>query len=322
MFEIEYPRPCLISTIKPFLVGSLTGCTAASLLQPIDTLKVSLSLTQVLIQAKKEDAGRSHINLSPLHVARTVVRRDGFQALYRGLDASLLRQFFYCGGRLGIYKRAEEAIKEKEGRHMTFAEKANWSLASGAIGSLTTTPTDVALIRFQADSTLPPMKRRNYRNVFDAFGQIYREEGLRGLWRGATPNVARAMSTNCSLLVTYNEAKEGLMRLTQSKEETLNLRLLSSCVTGVAISIVSLPFDNVKTKIMRMKPSTCSTYSDLYGEYPYRGFIDCFAKSIRNEGVTALWVGLSTYYMRIAPHASVMVLVQDFLHDQFRKYNY
>jgi hypothetical protein len=130
--------------------------------------------TQVLIQAKKEDAGRANIDLRPLHVVRNVVRRDGLQALYKGLDASLMRQFFYCGGRLGIYKKAEETIKDREGRNMTFREKACWSLTSGAIGSLTTTPTDVALIRFQADNALPVGRRRNYRNVFDAFGQIYR----------------------------------------------------------------------------------------------------------------------------------------------------
>ncbi len=53
------------------------------------------------------------------------------------------------------------------------------------------------------------------------------------------------------------------------------------------------------------------------GVLPYSGFVDCFAKSIKNEGVTGLWAGLSTYYMRIAPHAMITVLLQDFFHDIF-----
>lgn len=48
---------------------------------------------------------------------------------------------------------------------------------------------------------------------------------------------------------------------------------------------------------------------------PYKGFVDCFAKSIKNEGVLGLWVGIGTFYMRIAPHAMITLLAQDFLHD-------
>jgi solute carrier family 25 oxoglutarate transporter 11 len=55
---------------------------------------------------------------------------------------------------------------------------------------------------------------------------------------------------------------------------------------------------------------------------PYTSFFNCFAKSIKNEGVLGLWVGIGTYYMRIAPHAMITVLAQDFLHDLFKKYNY
>lgn len=164
-----------------------------------------------------------------------------------------MRQFIYSGARLGFYKQAEDRIKDKENRNMTIWEKAVWSLFAGGIGSLVTTPTDVALIRLQNDNNLPEEKRRNYKNVFDALGRIYREEGVKGMWTGATPTVIRAMAINCSMLVSYNSTKENLMKLFNTKEETLKIRLLSSAVCGVAITTVSLPFDNIKTKLMRMK---------------------------------------------------------------------
>ena len=56
---------------------------------------------------------------------------------------------------------------------------------------------------------------------------------------------------------------------------------------------------------------------DAEGVLPYSGFINCFQKSIQNEGIVGLWVGLPTYYSRIAPHAMITLLVQDFLHDVF-----
>ena len=91
----------------------------------------------------------------------------------------------------------------------------------------------------------------------------------------------------------------------------MTIRLTASAISGISVSLISLPFDNVKTKFMRMK-------KNKDGVLPYSRFFDCFAKSINNEEVTGLWAGLSTYYyMRIAPHAMITVLLQDFFHDIF-----
>jgi len=76
----------------------------------------------------------------------------------------------------------------------------------------------MALIRFQSDNNLPPAERRNYKNVFDALGKIYKEDGLKGLWRGSVPTIARAMAVNCSHLVGYNESKEQILKLTSDKK--------------------------------------------------------------------------------------------------------
>jgi hypothetical protein len=35
----------------------------------------------------------------------------------------------------------------------------------------------------------------------------------------------------------------------------MNIRLAASAISGVAVSFVVLPFDNVKTKILKMKKS-------------------------------------------------------------------
>ena len=47
---------------KPFIVGSMSGCIASSAIQPIDT-------TKVVIQNKREMAGKTKINLSPFKIA-------------------------------------------------------------------------------------------------------------------------------------------------------------------------------------------------------------------------------------------------------------
>ena len=55
---------------KPVLVGSLSGSVASAVIQPIDTVKV-------VIQSKRESAGKAVVNLSPFHVGRELIERNG-----------------------------------------------------------------------------------------------------------------------------------------------------------------------------------------------------------------------------------------------------
>lgn len=50
-------------------------------------------------------------------------------------------------------------------------EKIVIGMAAGAAGAFVGNPAEVALIRMTADGRLPPEKRRNYTNVFDALGR-------------------------------------------------------------------------------------------------------------------------------------------------------
>jgi len=47
--------------------------------------------------------------------------------------------------------------------------------------------------------------------------------------------------------------------------------------------------------------------------------LDCLFKTIAREGIFSLWVGISTFYFRVAPHAMISILAQDYLHDMLKK---
>ena len=49
------------------------------------------------------------------------------------------------------------------------------------------------------------------------------------------------------------------------------------------------------------------------GVMPYKGFVDCAAKTFRNEGVVGFWAGLPTYYFRVGPHTIITLLTAEFL---------
>jgi len=97
------------------------------------------------------------------------------------------------------------------------------------------------------------------------------------------------------------------------KNDTQDIRLISSAIAGFLSSFCSLPFDNAKTKIQKMKVDPAT------GQFPYKNIFDCMLKTTQKEGVAGLWVGFPTYYFRIAPHAMITLLLQDFFTDLSKK---
>jgi solute carrier family 25 oxoglutarate transporter 11 len=176
------------------------------------------------------------------------------------------------------------------------------SLAAGGLGSIFGSPADLILIRMQADTTLPVDQQRGYTSFFNAAKRIPAEEGVLSLWKGGFPTVVRAMSLNLGMFTTYEESKERLAKLMPN-----NIGLswfLASIFAGSVAATMSLPFDNAKTKMQKMKP-------DAEGKLPYKNIFDAMGKEVKNNGVGGLWVGLPTYCVRICPHVMITLIISE-----------
>ena len=111
--------------------------------------------------------------------------------------------------------------------------------------------------------------------------------------------MTRAIALNVAMLVSYDTVKEGLKNR-MGANKAFAIQFYSSMVSAVATSVVSLPFDNIKTKLQKQKA--------VNGVYPYKGMPDCFKKTLAKEGATGFWAGLPTYYFRVGPHAVITLL--------------
>jgi hypothetical protein len=95
-----------------------------------------------------------------------------------------------------------------DGKPLPLYQKALCGLTAGAIGASVGNPADLALIRMQADATLPEAHRRHYKNAFHALTRIIKDEGVLALWKGAGPTVVRAMALNMGMLASYDQSVE------------------------------------------------------------------------------------------------------------------
>jgi len=103
-----------------------------------------------------------------------------------------------------------KAVAANEGKPLPLHQKALCGLTAGAIGACVGSPADLALIRMQADATLPAAQRRNYKNAIHALYKIITDEGILALWKGAGPTVVRAMALNMGMLTSYEQSVEYL----------------------------------------------------------------------------------------------------------------
>lgn len=284
-------------TILNFILGGISGSTATLAIQPLDMIKVRIQLLSE--QGIK--------NLNPVKIAKEIIQKDGFLSLYKGLDSAIVRQLFYGTTRLGLFYSFLDHYKHKNnGKEVTLAQKSISSFCAGGIAAMVANPADLILIRMQADGTLPLEQRRNYKNVLDGFRRVASEEGIPKLWRGVFPTIQRACIINLALLAPFEEFKHKLKNLIK---DTHTRTIVSSLLASLIGSFASLPLDNSKTKLQKMKP-------DSSGNLPYKGIIDCMGKTIANEGVSKLWVGLPTYYIRIGPHVIITLVLNDYLRSK------
>merc|ERR1712054_3229 len=110
---------------------------------------------------------------SPFTIASTMIKEEGFMAMYAGLGAGLTRQIVYTGARLGLFDIFTEKSKDPAYDSVPgFAKKSFCALGAGGIAAVAGNPADLALIRMQSDSTLPEAERRNYKGVGHALSSI------------------------------------------------------------------------------------------------------------------------------------------------------
>ncbi|KIW80146.1 hypothetical protein Z517_06761 [Fonsecaea pedrosoi CBS 271.37] len=290
----------VVRAALPFVNGGLAGMFATACIQPIDMVKVRLQLAGEGVKTGPKPTA--------LGITRDIIAQGKVLDLYNGLSAGLLRQAVYTTARLGFFDTFQNMLQaraEQNGTKVTFAERGAAGLAAGGLAAMVGNPADLALIRMQSDGLKPKEARANYRSVFDALTRIAKAEGITALWAGAYPTVIRAMALNFGQLTFFAESKTQLKQYFPDISESSN-RFGASAIAGFFASFFSLPFDFIKTRLQKQQRGPD-------GKLPYNGFFDCAKKVVRDEGWLRFYRGFGTYYVRIAPHAMITLIVADYL---------
>ena len=251
---------------KKLLLIQSSACIAETSTYPIDYIKTKMQI--------------NNQKLSVFDIGRDIIQKERKLQVYDGLKPSLLRHCIYTTLRISIYENLRESLKSDK-NSLSMSQKYLIGGTSGGLAQLVASPFDLLKIRY-----ITKIDKQNV-SIYKTFKNIYVENGIRGLWKGVSPNVSRAVLVNLGELATYDQAKQNL-RSCLKIEDSTPLHAMSSLCSGFVASVCCTPADVIKSRMMQTNS-------------PYRGIIDCIHKTVTEEGILSLYKGFYPIWFRLAP---------------------
>ncbi|XP_067879761.1 solute carrier family 25 member 35 isoform X1 [Heterodontus francisci] len=261
-----------------FMLAGAAACGACLFTNPLEVVKTRMQLQGEL---KRWGSYRLHYR-NVFHATYTIWKVDGLLALQKGLLPALLYQFCMNGIRLGSYALMETSGYTLSDGKISGAKSTVAGALAGVTGALLASPI--------------------YLGMLHALTTIYRRHGFTGLWRGSSSAVPRVIVGSASQLSTFSKTKQITNDLQVFKPGSWLVSLTAGMVSSVFVVLAMTPFDVVSTRLYNQPV-------DRQGKGTfYRGYLDCFSKTMRKEGLFGLYKGAGASYFRLGPHTILSLL--------------
>lgn len=280
-----------ISFAGTFASSAFAACFAEICTIPLDTAKVRLQLQKKSLGG---DAAALPKYRGLLGTVGTIAREEGLAALWKGVIPGLHRQCLFGGLRIGMYEPVKNFYVGKDHvGDVPLTKKILAALTTGALGITVANPTDLVKVRLQAEGRLPPGVPRRYSGALNAYSTIARQEGVKALWTGIGPNIARNAIINAAELASYDQVKQTILKIPGFTDNVVT-HLLSGLGAGFFAVCIGSPVDVVKSRMM--------------GDSAYKSTLDCFIKTLKYDGPMAFYKGFIPNFGRLGSWNVIMFL--------------
>ncbi|TDZ23643.1 Succinate/fumarate mitochondrial transporter [Colletotrichum orbiculare MAFF 240422] len=201
----------VVSARATFMAGLAAGVTeAVAVVTPMEVIKIRLqaqhhSMADPLDIPKYRNAA---------HALYTVVKEEGFGALYRGVSLTALRQGSNQAVNFTAYSYFKEALKDWQPQYAA-GNLPSWQttvigLVSGAMGPLSNAPIDTIKTRLQ--KTPAEFGTSAWSRITKISSDMFKQEGFHAFYKGITPRIMRVAPGQAVTFTVYEYLKEKLER--------------------------------------------------------------------------------------------------------------
>ncbi|MCJ1330267.1 carnitine transporter [Thelotrema lepadinum] len=291
--EVVAATKTTVSSLRSLVAGGVGGICAVVVGHPFDLVKVRLQTAE------------KGVYNGALDVVRRTIAREGLaRGLYAGVSAPLVGvtpmfAVSFWGYDLGqsLVRRFYPNTPSSSSSPSTPLSVAQISTAgffSAIPMTLITAPFErvKVLLQIQGQKTLSPGEKPRYNGGLDVVRQLYREGGIRSVYRGSGMTLARDGPGSAAYFATYEVIKRAFTPKDPvtgkvSGELSLTAVMLGGGAAGVAMWVPVFPVDTVKSRLQSAegRPTVRGVVGGLY----------------RQGGVRAFFPGIGPAMARAAP---------------------
>lgn len=277
---VEEKRVSAAESAKSFIAGGFGGVCAVVVGHPFDLTKTRLQTAPAGTYTGAVD------------VVKQALARDGVKGLYRGIVPPLLGVTPIFAVSFWAYDASKQLIlastSNRTSPTLSVPELAAAGFLSAVPTTLVTAPVERAKVLLQVQGQ--GGSTTQYKGVTDVLKHLYREGGLKSIFRGTGATLARDGPGSAAYFAAYEVTKKALTPAGGNPGDlNLGAVIVAGGTAGVAMWAIAIPPDVLKSRLQSAPNGT------------YSGILDCARKTIAQDGVAALWKGFGPAMARAFP---------------------
>lgn len=275
---------------KDLTAGTIGGAAQLIVGHPFDTIKVKLQSQPTPLP------GQVPKYSGAIDAVKKTIAAEGPGGLYKGMGAPLATVAAFNAVLFTVRGQMEALLRSHPGDVLTINQQVVCGAAAGLSVSFLACPTELIKCRLQAQSALAGSGTATlavkYGGPMDVARHVLKSEGgVKGLFKGLVPTMAREIPGNAAMFGVYEATKQLIAGGTDTSELGRGSLMLSGGLAGAAFWFMVYPTDVIKSVIQ----------VDDYKNPKFSGSIDAFRRIKATEGFKGLYKGFGPAMCRSVP---------------------
>ena len=282
----------LMAAIRAQLyAGGIAGCISRTSTAPLERFKV-------IIQSRIPGATSQSL-FTELGI---IFKESGFFGFWRGNGANCLKVAPETAAKFIFFEHGKKMIAKDPG-NVTVREKFMAGSLAGMVAQLMVYPLEVLKTRMSI------AKPGHYRGFYDCLNQIYRNRGLRGLYKGAGASTMGIIPyAGVDLMINSVIREQGAEYYRRrNRDPGIAILLGAGMISSTTAMSCTYPLNLIRTRLQA---------SGMDGAPVYDGVIDCVQRSVAADGLRGLYRGFGANLLKVLPSTSISYAVYDILRNR------
>ncbi|CAK9309486.1 unnamed protein product [Citrullus colocynthis] len=284
---------------KDLAAGTLGGAAQLICGHPFDTIKVKLQSQPAPLPGQRPKYSGA------MDALRQTLASEGPRGLYKGMGAPLATVAAQNAVLFTVRGQLESFFRPYPGASLEVNQQVVCGAGAGVAVSLVACPTELIKCRLQAQSALATSSSVGvavkYGGPMDVAKHVLKSHGVKGLFKGLVPTLAREVPGNAVVFGVYELLKQHFAGGRDTSNLGRGSLIVAGGVSGAAFWLAVYPTDVIKSVIQ----------VDDFKNPKFSGSIDAFRKIMALEGVKGLYKGFGPAMARSVPANAACFLLYE-----------